>query len=289
MLSGLRLFAGVLVAHVGMVFLVALVFGWSWTRHDPGPVIVRPPVNSFARQFVYVFALVPGLTATLIGLATGATGQMSVIAPLVVMSGLAVIIFAGDAIELAHQRLMISAWCGLLFIPPAMAASAFLILPWLDIGLKVMQPAGPMAEFFADSFQRRVGAPLPIVTGDPHTAALIALAPSRPHLLLDKPERSPWVTFADVRAKGAIVVWPTTDTAGTPPPAIATRFRGLVPEVPHVFNLPVQGTLPLVRIGWAVIRPQTDEGDAKPDDKTARPAPEAATEPSPAPPPAAVQ
>jgi hypothetical protein len=210
-------------------------------------------------------------------------------APLLVLSGLAVIVFAGDAIELAQQRLVISAWFGLLFIPPTMAATAFLVLPWLDVGLTVMQPARPMAEFFADSFQRRVGAPLQIVTGDPHTAALIALAPSRPHLLLDKPERSPWVTFADVRAKGAIVVWPTTDTAGTPPPAVAARFRGLVPEVPRVFNLPVQGTLPLVRIGWAVIRPQTDEGDTKPDDKTPRTAPEAATQPPTAPPPAAVQ
>src|SRR5262249_51115594 len=130
-LSGLRLLAALLVAHVGMVFLVTLVLGWSRTRPDPGPVIVRPAVNSFARQFVYVFALVPGLTATLIGLATGAPGQTSVIAPLVVLSGLAVIIFAGDAIELAHQRLVISGWFGLLFIPPALAASAFLILPWL--------------------------------------------------------------------------------------------------------------------------------------------------------------
>jgi len=32
-----------------------------------------------------------------------------------------------------------------------------------------------------------------------------------------------------------------------------------VPEVPRVFARRVQGRLPLVRIGWAVIRPKTEE------------------------------
>ena len=46
-------------------------------------------------------------------------------------------------------------------------------------------------------------------------------SPSRPSLFLDAtPERTPWVTMDDVRKKGAIVVWPTADTAGTPPPDI---------------------------------------------------------------------
>jgi hypothetical protein len=29
-----------------------------------------------------------------------------------------------------------------------------------------------------------------------------------------------------------------------------------VPEVPRSFARPVQGLLPLIRLGWAVIRPQ---------------------------------
>jgi hypothetical protein len=32
-----------------------------------------------------------------------------------------------------------------------------------------------------------------------------------------------------------------------------------VPEVPRAFERPVQGQLPLLRIGWAVIRPQAAE------------------------------
>src|SRR5260370_30836060 len=92
-----------------------------------------------------------------------------------------------------------------------------------------------MAGFSADSFARRVSKELPIVAGDPRTAALIQLgAASRPSLYLDAtPKRSPWVSIRDVRAKGAIVVWPTTDTAGTPPPAIKEGFPPIVPEVPR--------------------------------------------------------
>jgi hypothetical protein len=129
-----------------------------------------------------------------------------------------------------------------------------------------------MARFFSESFERRTGKPLEIVTGDPRTAALVALgAPSRPSVFLSAtPERSPWVTEDAIRSKGAIVVWPTGDTAGTPPPALKERFPEMVPEVPRVFERTVQGRLPLIRIGWAVLRPQGQP-----------PAPTAATEPKP--------
>jgi hypothetical protein len=153
---------------------------------------------------------------------------------------------------------VIAAWFGLLIIPALMAIAAVVVLPWLNVDLKVTYPAQAMARFFSESFERRTGAPLKIVTGDPRTAALIALgAPSRPSLFLDAtPERSPWVTPDAIKSKGAIVVWPTTDTAGTPPAEIKERFPDLVPEVPRAFERSVQGQLPLLRIGWAVIRPQ---------------------------------
>ena len=141
------------------------------------------------------------------------------VAPLVVFSGLAVVIAAGDDIELSHQHIVIAAWFGLLFVPPVMAVVAIIALPWLGVDLNVNQPARAMAQFFDDSFQRRIGAPPPIVAGEPRTAALVAFGASgRPSLFLDAtPERSPWVTVDDIKAKGAIVVWPTTDTAGAPP------------------------------------------------------------------------
>src|SRR5262249_58842222 len=97
----------------------------------------------------------------------------------------------------------VAAWCGWLIIPPIMAAAALMVLPWLNIDLRVTQPAPAIARFFADSFERRTGAQLQIVTGDPRTAALVALgAPSRPSLFLAAtPARSPWSTPEPAKGK----------------------------------------------------------------------------------------
>jgi 4-amino-4-deoxy-L-arabinose transferase-like glycosyltransferase len=258
LVAWLRQIGLIFAAHAGLIVLVALVAGWPWPRRDPAPVIVRAAIDPFARQFVYFFAVVPAFAGTLVAVLIGWSGPVGGIAPLVILSGLLVVVAAGEGIRFSRQHVVIAAWFGLLIIPPIMAAAALMILPWLNVDLRVTQPAAAMARFFSESFERRTGAPLQIVAGDPRTAALIALgAPSRPSLYLyATPERSPWVTADAIKSKGAIIVWPTTDTAGTPPPAIKEKFPELVPEVPRAFERAVQGRLPLIRIGWGVLRPQ---------------------------------
>jgi hypothetical protein len=114
-----------------------------------------------------------------------------------------------------------------------------------------------MGRFFAESFERRTGRPLAIVSGDDRTAALVALAaPSRPSIYFDAdPARSPWVTADDIRNNGAIVVWPASETTPEPPPGIKAHFPDLIAEVPQSFARPVRGRLPPLRIGWGMIRP----------------------------------
>jgi 4-amino-4-deoxy-L-arabinose transferase-like glycosyltransferase len=260
LLAWLRQIGLILAAHAGLLVLVALVAGWPWPRHDHAPLIVRPPVDPFAWQFVTFFAIVPAFAGTLLAVLIGWSGPVGGIAPLVVLSGLLVVVASGDSIRFNRQHVVIAAWFGLLIIPPIMTGAALLILPWLNFDLKVMQPAHAMGRYFSESFERRTGTPLQIVAGDSQIASLVALgAPSRPSIFLDiTPERSPWVSPEAMKTKGAIVVWPTTDTAGTPPPAIKERFPDLVPELPRAFERPVQGRLPVIRIGWAMIRPQAD-------------------------------
>ena len=85
----------------------------------------------------------------------------------------------------------------------------------------------------------------------------MALAsPSRPSVYFeDDPARSPSVTPEVIRKNGAVVVWITPDTNPAPPPGIKALFPDLVPEVPQVFERRVQGRMPLLRIGWGMIRP----------------------------------
>ncbi|MCC6890057.1 MAG: glycosyltransferase family 39 protein [Hyphomicrobiales bacterium] len=253
----LRQIGSILAAHAGVAVLVSAVMGWPWVRSEPSPVIVREPPDLFGRQFVIYFALVPALAATVFAVLAGWSSPVGGIAPLVILSGLAMVLLAGNAIELRHQHIVIATWFGLLLAPPVLAVVAIFALPWVGVDLNVNKPMRPIAQFFSESFQRRTGMPLQVVAGEARSAALIALgAASRPSLFLQaNPERTPWVTFEDVRRKGAIIVWPTTDTAGTPPPEIRERFPEIVPDATRVFERPVTGRLPVLRYGWAVIRP----------------------------------
>jgi hypothetical protein len=254
----LRLVTALVLAHAGLAILLVLAAGWPRVRLSPAPPLTRATVAPFAVTFVKVFALLPALLATIAAVVVGQRLPIGGAAPLVVLSGLAVVMAAGDSIALYHQRVLGFAWAGLLVVPAVFVPVLIALLPWtIGSDLKVAQPATEMGRFFADSFERRTGQPLAVVTGDPDTAALVALgAPSRPSVFFDAdPARSPWVTADDIRQKGAVVVWLAADTTPTPPPDIRAYFPDLVAEVPRAFDRRVQGRLPLLRIGWGVIRP----------------------------------
>jgi hypothetical protein len=70
------------------------------------------------------------------------------------------------------------------------------------------------------------------------------------------PQRTPWTNSAKFNETGGVVVWRASDTSGTPPADIAQRFPGIVPEVPRSFEWLVNGRQPLLRIGWAIVRPK---------------------------------
>src|SRR5215468_8922644 len=92
---------------------------------------------------------------TLVAVLIGWSGPVGGIAPLVILSGLLVVVAAGDGIEFSRQHVVIAAWFGLLIVPPIMAIAALVVLPWLNIDLKVTYPAQTMARFFSESFERR--------------------------------------------------------------------------------------------------------------------------------------
>jgi hypothetical protein len=257
-----RLIGVLLVAHAGLGLLIVLARGYVIASRGPPPEITRPQVDPAAPGYVYFFALAPVLAMGLFALFTRRPDNF-VGAPLVVMSGLAVVVAAGDRIRLEHQYLIGVAWGGLLLLPPLTMALAIMIQPWtFAIDLKVGRPTAEIAQFFSDNFQRRTGKPLKIVTGDPTTAALVSLmAPTRPSLYLETtPDYLPRVSRQELAEKGAVVVWPATDTAGRPPADIKRQFPELVPEVPKGFSRRFQGRMPLIRVGWGVIRPHAPNG-----------------------------
>jgi hypothetical protein len=151
-----------------------------------------------------------------------------------------------------------SVWAAAIAVPALAVFVAAIFLPWTDGGeVATSLPATAIARFFGDSFERRTNHRLPAVAGDAELARLIALDAGRPHLLLDAtPDQTPWLTLQKFNQTGGVVVWRASDTIGSPPSDIARRFPGLVPEVPHSFDRLVSGRQPVLRIGWAIIRPK---------------------------------
>jgi Dolichyl-phosphate-mannose-protein mannosyltransferase len=266
-ISWLRLLAMVALAHAGVVILAGLAAGWPQTGTGPLPALKRGAVDDFARSFIKVFAVVPALLSTILAVLIGRTLPIGGVAPLVALSALALVVVAGDVIVLYHQRILGFAWAGLLLVPAVMVPAVMIALPWtLGTDLTVAEPASAMGRFFASTFQSRTGHPLAVVTGEISTAAMVALAaPSRPSVYFeDDPARSPSVTPDTIRKNGAVVLWITPDTNPAPPPGIKALFPDLVPEVPQVFERRIQGRMPLLRVGWGVIRPTQAAAAAQP-------------------------
>jgi hypothetical protein len=259
---GIWLLAVLLFTHLGLALLVTLASGWPRHPRERAPEIERHPVEPLARAVVYLFAVAPALVAIAFVFVSNRLGPLDRITPIVVLSGLAVVLAAGDKILLYRERLVSSAWFGLLFVPPAVVALAVAILPWVvGVDLRVMQPANAEGQFYGDIFQRRAGKPLAYLSGDPRLAPLIALAaPTRPHVYFAwAPHRSPWTSPEDFRTHGGILVWPAADNTGTPPATLRAQFPDIVPEVPRSFPRTVQGVLPLIRLGWSMQRPSAPQ------------------------------
>ncbi len=246
-------------SHAGLVVLALVAGGFLAGKRTSAPAVERVPIEPFAKTFVYFFALAPVSVATLLAVLLGRAAPVGGGAPLVILSGLAVVVAAGDHIRLYRQRISALVWLGLLLVPPAIIVAATVTLPWTAaVDLEISKPAHAMGQFFTETFRRRTGRPLAVVIGDVRTAGLVAFAsPDRPSLYLDgSPALAPWVSDEAVRRKGAVLVWNATDVGGTPPPALKARFPEMIAEVPRAFDRSVQGRLPLLRIGWAVIRPR---------------------------------
>lgn len=252
------LLGGLVLGAAAVPVLTFLNTGLFAGKSEEAPIIYRPTVQPLGRNFVYFFALAPALGAVLISGLFGLDAVVGGAGIVLVMSGLAVVVVAGDLIAMRRARMLRTVWIAAIVAPAAGVVLAVLFLPWSGTGeIATSMPARAISDFFDDSFARRTNHRLRAVAGETQLASLITLHSGRPHLFIDAaPARTPWVTPAKFTETGGVVVWRASDTAGTPPPEILARFPGIVPEVPRAFEWLVTGRQQLLRIGWAIVRPK---------------------------------
>lgn len=256
------LLGGLALSMAGIVVLLLLnsarMQRFIIRDRETAPTVFRPPVSDLARQYVYFFALAPALLGSVMAALYGKIDVLGGNGIALLLSGLAVIVTGSDIMHLRRQHILRVVWLLAIVAPAVAIAAAALIQPWLTTKeIPSSLPAKSIARFYADSFQRRTNRPLPAVAGDRELALLIALGAARPQpVLLPRPEQGSWLTPAQFREFGGVVVWRAADTSGAVPPEIAKQFPGLVPEVPQSFDRLVDGRQPPVRIGWAIVRPK---------------------------------
>jgi len=251
--------ATVLLGHVGLLLLVAL---GSWIMaqdREIAPVFMRPPLDRFGKATAIVLALLPGLLALIAAFLLGGKYPAVAAAPLVLYSGLLVVVLAGDALRVHRQRLVAFAALTLLFLPPALELATAFAAPWFgNTGRATNWPASEIARYITDVYRTRTGRPLEYVVGDATTASAAALASrDRPHVFIDAdPERASWADRAKIEADGAVVIWGIRGANAAPPAALAANLPPLVSEAPLTLRWMRPGNLDLVRFGWAIIPPK---------------------------------
>jgi hypothetical protein len=257
-MHGVELLGGLLLASLGIAIVSAFNSGWFDRAQEEAPVIFRPPVDPAARDFVYVFAFAPALCGCVISGFYDLDHVVGGAGIALLMSGLAAIVACGDLIYLRRQQILRTAWAAMILAPALGVVAATLFVPWTTTNeVTTSLPAGAIGQFFDDSFERRTNQHLAAVSGDAELATLVSLSPRRPHLFLAAtPQRTPWLNLDKFNQTGGVVVWRASDTGGTPPADIARQFPGLVPEVPRAFERLVNGRQPVLRIGWAIVRPK---------------------------------
>jgi hypothetical protein len=252
------LLVAVIAAHAGLLALVVLASGWPASSPARAPEISGPAIPAFGRLLVLSVAIALPLAGTLAAAFALVEARPVWAAPLVLLSGLAVVLACGNRVALHRQEMLGTAWIGAVLLPPIFTIAAFGLLPWTGTAdLSARQPAGAIAQFFTDTFRRRTGRPLEVVAGEGRWPYLVGAASAdHPRVLqVTNLVRAPVLSESDVRAKGMLVVWTAEEGKAEPPASIRARFPNLTPEVPQVFEWPVQGLLPPLRLGWALVRP----------------------------------
>lgn len=255
--DALSMGATVVLGHIGLLLIVALASRYFARDGEIAPVFMRPPLELFGKRVAIVLALVPPLLALIAAFLSGARFPVSAAAPLVLYSGLFVIVLAGQALRVHRQRSVAVAALSLLFLPPALELATAYASPWFERGHSTNWPAREAARYMTDVYRTRTGRPLEFLAGSELLASELALASAdRPRIFVSvDPARSPWANRGDLEAAGAVAVWNIRGADTAPPPELAANLPPLVPESPLTLRWARPGNLDFVRLGWAIIPP----------------------------------
>ena len=222
----------------------------------PGERETAGGADGFDRRILAWLAFGPFATVIAMGIISGRGAVAMWGYPLWLFLGLWMVLTARRALSGPLPRILLT-WAIVFGVLALAFAANYSVLPRIDHRYRaVFFPGGTMGREIAHRFEAATGKPLRYVIGTMWDGGNVAhYAPSQPRVLVDgEPERAPWIDLADLRAKGAVVVW-TDGERDRLPAQFAAVAPGAVVQPPlHVHYR--HSTKPL-EVGWAILRPQT--------------------------------
>jgi 4-amino-4-deoxy-L-arabinose transferase-like glycosyltransferase len=226
----------------------------------PGSPLARGSVgygaDAFDRRIVGWLAFGPLATV----LAMSAVSGRGTVAmwgyPLFLFLPAWLVLAARRAIDDARLARILAAWA----VVFACLAAAFVlnydVLPRFDHRYRaVFFPGEALADALSQRYRAATGQPIAYVIGTMWDGGNVAhYARSRPRVLVDgNPARAPWIDLADLRARGALVVWTNGDANVIPVPL---RMIAADAQVQPPFALTDRRGEHTVQVGWAILHAQ---------------------------------
>jgi 4-amino-4-deoxy-L-arabinose transferase-like glycosyltransferase len=233
--------------------LIAVPLFWPSAKPEP-----RQRADAFDRRIVTLLAFGPALTLLAFSLITGRATSAMWGFPLWLFLGLWIVVFAPAALDGARLLRVGALWATVFTIFIVAFCADYLILPRFDHRYRAaFFPGDLLSAAITQRFEQATGKKPAYIIGsmwDGGNVAHYAAQRPQPRVLIDGlPDHAPWIDLADLRARGAALVW----TEGDPrvlPPNLAAAARGA--QVGAPFDLPYHRGDGAVRVGWAILLPQ---------------------------------
>ena len=234
--------------------LIAVPLLWPPSKTPP-----RTNADAFDRRIVTLLAFGPALTLFAFSLLTGRSTNAMWGFPLWLFVGLWIVLFAPAALDRMRLVRIGALWAIVSAIFVAAFLADYLVLPPLDHRWRAaLFPGVEMSAAITQRFEDATGHEPKYVIGSTWDGGNVAHYSSRrpqPRVLIDGlPHRAPWIDLADLRVRGAVLVWTEGDLHALP-----ANFAAIAPgaEVGTPFDLPFHRGDGTVRVGWAILRPQS--------------------------------
>jgi len=212
--------------------------------------------DAFDRRIVTLLAFGPGL-AMIALIAVSGRGTFAMWGyPLWLFVGLWIVLMLRATLDRAHLTHAVAHWGAVFLILAIAFVVNYSVLPLLDHRYRaVFYPGDKLAATLTQRFHDATGTKLRYVVGAMWDGGNLAhYSPDQPEVLIDGlPQRAPWIDLADLRKKGAMVVWSGGDTAHLP-----AQFASIAgnAEVGAPFDLPMRRGTGTLHVGWAILKPQ---------------------------------